>query len=227
MKRTIYSSIALACALLVSACGGGSDADNSEADVLIYGPCGNTPIYPAADAYLIRWRHFPLTVYVDLSSAPNINQGNNREMYTRVVQTGLVGWTAVGNGIGAIRFVNTPIDADITLRFGDATAIHRSQGGTGNVAGITVSPRDGRYILKGTAITLDVSEFARIMTLSGVNYEDFVGLVTLHEMGHALFVSGHPKTQGNAMSTGQPFNTKPGLSQLDVNSIRESYCKAR
>lgn len=232
MKRTIYSSIAIACALLVSACGGGGDDTPTNSNVTIYGHCGNSPIYAAADVVLLRWKQFPLTVFIDYTNAPSINVGNNREIYTRALQTGVVGWTAAGNGLGAIRFVTTPIDADITVKFGDAQAANMAQGKpyTPGLAGVTIFKRDGNfpnsYIIKGTTITLDVAEFTDKITWTGINYEEYLGLVTLHEMGHALFAAGHPKNSVSAMSPAVPFNTKPVLSQLDMNSIREAYCKA-
>lgn len=225
MKKTaISSSIAIVCALLISACGGGGD-DGS--NIPVYASCGNTPNYNNQIG-AIRWRQFPLTVNMDLLDAPNVSVGTNREMYTRVITDGLAAWTAAGGGIGSFRFVNSA-DADIFVRFGDAGAAIRAVGGTPSAGtlGVTIYKREGNYpnsyIAKGTTITIDRLAFSNLMLATSLNYEAILQGTVFHEMGHALFSNGHPNVFGSVMSAPPGSVLFPGI--YDINSIREAYCR--
>jgi hypothetical protein len=104
-------------------------------------------------------------------------------------------------------------------------------GGTAGpgIAGVTIFAREGNmpksYIARGTYIVLDVTVFDFSLRNGGsgiLNYPDYVKLVAMHEMGHALFSNGHPWSPGVLMNEG---GGSIGLTQMDINSIREAYCR--
>jgi hypothetical protein len=143
----------------------------------------------------------------------------------------MVAWTAAGNGIGAVTFVASPLEADITLQFGSAADAIRAVGGTPGfgVAGVTIYKREGNlptsYITRGTKIVLDTQWFTIVYNNGGsgsLNYEQFVHHIVQHEMGHALFSNGHPWSPGTVMTAGGGSTV---LTVEDINSIREAYCR--
>lgn len=203
---------------MAASCGGGGDA--SDSSVVKYASCGNTPNYGNDPGMkLLRWKKpFPLNVYVDLSLAPELSNGNNRDIYARAIRNGLSAWT-VGNGIGTINYVSSLADADISLKFGTTRSV-------GEIA-LTHYIRDGNYpnsyITKGTDILIDVRGIGILaISSAGVLDETTVMQVVRHEMGHALFSAAHSGQRGDVMAN---FDS-PTLSARDINSIREAYCQA-
>lgn len=214
MKK--HRLVVISFVLALSACGGGGDDGKSNSDVGIYASCGNVPNY-SADIGLIRWKTFPVTVNIDLSLAPSLNIGNNREIYTRAIKAGSEKW-AVGNGIGALlfTFVDGAANADILIKFGNIGVLGE--------LGRATWARDGNfansYITRGTSILFDIKSFGNLTTPAGVIDETTVRQVAAHEMGHALFSNGHSKQPGDVMA-----GLAENLSQRDVNTIREAYCR--
>jgi predicted Zn-dependent protease len=207
------------CAVFLSSCGsGGGDNNNNPDNAILYASCGNTPNYAAelGSFRMHRWKQFPLTVAIDLTAAPKVSEGANRQVYTRAIQAGASKWN-VGNGIGTVNFV-TSADADIVIRFTDTLPI--------GTLGLTEKQGPRPYILKGTTITLSVRAFSIFLAGQGGSGQDFetnLRQVTAHEMGHALFAGAHPTGVLNSLMGG---GLQENPTQLDINTIRESYCSS-
>jgi predicted Zn-dependent protease len=203
------------CAFLIASCGDRSDdSQQSKSDVPLYANCGNTPNYAAelGSFRMLRWKQFPLTATIDLTSAPSVGVGENRQVYTRAIQEGASKW-AIGNGIGAVAFVNSA-DADIVIRFVDTLSI-------GTLGEVTWNgPRP--YILKGTTINLSIRAFSIFLSEGTPSLESRLRQVMTHEMGHALFSGAHSGDRNDVMGGG----LSETLSQRDINTIRESYCSS-
>lgn len=219
MKLSAAQSVCiLSCTTLFSACGGGGDENQSaasNADVAIYGTCGNAPNYYASISH-VRWKRFPLTVAIDLSAAPRLNEGNNASTYLREIQFGAAGW-AQSNGLGLVSFVSGR-DADIIIQFVGNLPI--------NILGQTnVWPTPTEYQKKGVLISLNSQAFSNLATT--VVFAEALRGVTLHEMGHALFAAGpvshSPFSTGDVMSSGSSEFQVP--QQRDINTLRETYCR--
>lgn len=216
MSRRYLALVQLvASAVLLAACGGGSEESAADADVVIYGSCGNTPNYLSSVGGT-RWKRFPLTVGIDLSSAPRVNEGNNAEIYLRAIQAGAKAW-AVGNGIGEVNIV-AGRDADIAIYFDGSLP--------NGTLGTAFAWPLGQYQKKGVVIVLNTLSFSNLSET--IVFESTIRQVVLHEMGHALFSlganGGHSPFDGDRMGAGG-FNLGDALSQRDINSIREAYCR--
>lgn len=204
-------------AALLSSCGGGDERPAEDSDVVIYGSCGNTPHYLSAVGGT-RWKKFPITVGIDLTSAPRANQGNNAAIYLRAIQAGASGW-GVGNGIGVVNFV-AGRDADIAIYFDSSLP----EGRFGEAIAWPASL--SKYQKKGVIIRLNTNVFFNLSQT--VVFEESVRQTVLHEIGHALFSfpnnDGHSPSNGDRMGAGVS-NSGDSLSQRDINTIREAYCR--
>jgi hypothetical protein len=205
------------CAVLLSSCGSASSDNNNPDNAILYASCGNTPNYAAelGSFRMHRWKQFPLSVAIDLTAAPKVSEGTNRQVYTRAIQAGVLKWN-VGNGIGTVNFV-TSADPDILIRFTDTLPV--------GTLGFTDKQGPRPYILKGTVISLSVQAFSTFLlgpAGTGRDFETNLRLVTAHEMGHALFAGAHPTGVSNSIMGLLQEN----VTQLDINTIRESYCSS-
>ncbi len=205
----------IAGAAALAACGGGAEKESSaNADVVIYGACGNTPNYFSSIRHT-RWARFPLTIGIDLTNAPRLNEGRNAEIYLRAIQAGARGW-AIGGGIGEVGFV-LGREADIVIEF--STALPP------NVLGQAFTWPLGQYQRKGVIVALNWQSFSNLATT--VVFESAVRQVVLHEIGHALFAvggnGGHSPFPDDVMSVGGNEYDLP--RPRDINTIREAYCR--
>lgn len=209
----------------LTGCGGGGQ----DQDVTNYSSCGNLPSYAGElGRNLRRWRSFPVTVKIDLGSAPRVAEGNNRDKYMSNIKLGAQAWRVAGDGrIGDVVFVDSD-DADIIIKFGTTPSAA--------TLGETLSRRDNAsYFVKGTVITLSILGFDRFIsnnswsTIFGSPSFDYtLYQIVAHEMGHALFASGHSSQAEDIMCEGfRPLTPgAPFLSMRDINTVREAYCRS-
>lgn len=209
------------CAVFIASCGGGGDGDknnNNPDNAILYSNCGNSPNYAAelGSFRMLRWKQFPLTVAIDLTNAPRVSEGNNRQVYTSLIQAAASSWD-VGGGIGAVSFV-TSGNADIVIRFNNIAP------GLGGITNYQVM----RPYISGVTIDLSVyfieTYLARGGAGPGSEFQQQLRGITAHEMGHALFAGAHPTRVLNSLMGGSPLQGFP--QQLDINTIRESYCSS-
>lgn len=206
------------CAVLFSSCGGGGDDGKNPDNAILYSSCGNSPNYAAelGSYRMLRWKQFPLTVAIDLTYAPRVSEGNNRQVYTSLIQAAASSWN-VGGGIGAVSFV-TSADADIFIKFNNLS---------NGLAGLTTYKVSRPYI---SGVTIDLSVFFFDFFLAqggagpGSEFQQQLRGITAHEMGHALFAAAHPTGVFNSLMGGSQLRGFP--AELDINTIRESYCSS-
>lgn len=206
------NSASIVLLFFLASCGGGEDSQVPavvEAQIVNYGSCGNTPNYLSESGGAKRWRGFPLTVAIDVSQAPGATTSSGTvELFQRAVRDGAAGW-AQANGLGSVIFIDGK-NADISIEFGKlpnplslgqaeaaSTGLYRSS------AKITINNSPNLYQFGDT--------------------EQFVRHVTLHEIGHAFFLPGHSTVAADVMSA-QGSQARP-LTERDLNSFKEAYCK--
>lgn len=197
--------------VLLASCGGGSD--DSGANVVSYGTCGNSPNY--SNRVITRWRQLPVKVAIDVTLAPGVNNSNAGE-YIQRIQQGASTWTGV-TGLNSVVFV-TPSEADVTIRFANLPDGPSGRGPHGRATYDTGS----RYNQKGAFIELGILEFQRLLGTSF--FLNVLSGVSMHEMGHLLFLRDHSPFPDDVMNELSLGLTPP--TARDVNTMREAYCKA-
>lgn len=185
--------------------------------VMELGTSGTTPVVNTTQltipeevtlSAIIRWNHFPLTIYINDSFIRN-----NNPNYVNDVELAFDTWQSTG--MVSFKIVNTPSDADITLEW---------------LPALTAKASD---TLGDTKVTFaNVSEFgiishARIELLTKservqLNSDDMVNLA-LHEIGHAV---GLEHTNLNDIMNPVlviPSHSIKEISNNDMNRLRELY----
>jgi hypothetical protein len=206
-------------ALLLPGCqddeGGDSPTEPSANNAAVYAACGNQPNY-AGSVTLLRWRSFPLLVFLDVESAPRSHEPAFRQAFERGMRTGAEAWAVAGGGIGTVSYVSSAAAADITVRFVP---------GLGSLLGrVTHTGNDGRYITRAL-VELDGNGFLNLTNGGPSFVERATAATTGHEMGHALFAAGHSPFAGDLL--GPPAGNFPAVraTERDINTIREAYCR--
>ncbi len=169
---------------------------------------------------LLQWRRFPLRVFV----APNGTAYTpDRE---RAARAGFDQWVRGTNGVLGYRLVNTPAQADVTVRFIANDYVKDGVPDEPGVVGrteITEQRVRGRRRLVRANMVLAVGKTTR---------GDLVE-VAAHEWGHALGINGHSDYPDDLMygvtmryvrADGSYLPRRfRSVTERDLNTIRTSY----
>jgi predicted Zn-dependent protease len=166
---------------------------------------------PVNEKVLLRWsaRKMPLKVHLP---APPAAISSDPEAVHDVVRDGILDWTdAAGPGLPRFVFVEDPGEADIPIVWAD------EPGGDWFIAHCVydIDPSTRRFGV------------ARILVATHVGGEQSLGLLyltMLHEMGHALGLTGHSPAIGDIMYRNIRGETE-GLSARDRETLRRLYEK--
>jgi predicted Zn-dependent protease len=154
----------------------------------------------------VRWDHFPLKLWIDLSTVQNASELTD-------LQTGLSAWSKATGGVLGISFTTNEQAAEILVRMVDGDKLTGANGKT--VYGIT----DHGYIRLATIEIVHSSWLGspQIQYRSRTVQRD-----AAHEMGHALGIAGHTTTPGAIMRANASVDS-PTIS--DLNTIKTKYCQ--
>lgn len=159
---------------------------------------------------LFRWpvKRFPLRVYI--ASAEAIK--SYRPEYEEAVRQAIDDWDKATLGQIGLKIVDSADDADITVNFVDdlhAPALRAEAGKaqlTGNMEGVN----------KASVLLLTLSPFPdQLMT------KDFMRMIAVHEIGHALGLTGHSPYDEDVMFPA--LSNQRGITSRDVATLYKLY----
>ncbi len=167
---------------------------------------------PVNERVLLRWqtRQMPLRVHLP---RPPAGMFEDDDAVWESVRDGVTDWTdVVGPGLPHFRFVDAPGDADIPVVWADEP--------------------DGDWYVAHCAYDINVMtrRFGVSRILVTARWQDGsladvndVYDVMLHEMGHALGLTGHSPHSEDVMFAGVQADREPGLSARDRATLRALY----
>lgn len=159
---------------------------------------------------LFRWpvERFPLKVYIVTGEALQ----SYRPEYEEAVRQSIDDWDRATLGQVGLKITDSAADADITVNFVDdlhAPALRAEAGKaqlTGNMKGVD----------KANVLLLTISPFAdQLMT------KDFMRMISVHEIGHALGLTGHSPYEEDVMFPA--LGNQRGITSRDVATLYRLY----
>lgn len=159
---------------------------------------------------LFRWpiKRFPLRVYIAGADAIK----SYRPEYEEAVRQSIDDWDKATLGQIGLKIVDSADQADITVNFVDdlhAPALRAEAGKaqlTGNMDGVN----------KADVLLLTISPFPdQLMT------KDFMRMIAVHEIGHALGLTGHSPYEEDVMFPA--LSNQRGITSRDVATLYKLY----
>ena len=156
---------------------------------------------------LIRWHHksFPLKVYIEPN--PTIPAS-----FKNMVKDAFIEWQSKAGEIISFKFVDSYRTADIICRFpADFNKRIRKDSNTAGITFPNIKDNKLQYMT---------------IELQSLNNDKFVDTnslksTILHEIGHALGLTGHSENKNDVM---YPLHTKPiKISRGDINTLKLLY----
>ena len=168
---------------------------------------------PVDERVLLRWPEAAMPLRVHLE-APPAGWVTDPSAAREAVRLGVLGWSdVVAPGVPSFVFVDRARDADIPIVWSRVTR------------GAFIA--SCRYEIDVTRRRLDVRELmvtGRWRDGSEVALPQLEAAI-LHEMGHALGLTGHSPNPRDLMYKYVTHETRPVLSQRDRNTLRALYSR--
>lgn len=155
------------------------------------------------DKKILKWASFPITVYIE----PKKQKSAAQKAFEQ--------WQEKTNKLVSFKFVNSPINAQITVDFKDK--LESSSGNESYIAGFSKPYYQGNHIVKSEMHILAINPETK-QYLSN----EFITFSTLHEIGHSLGFKGHSPDANDVMSA-TSTDAKTTLTQRDLNTINVFY----
>ncbi len=159
---------------------------------------------------LFRWplSRFPLRVHIASADALK----SYRPEYEEAVRQSIDDWDKASHGKIGLKIVDSAADADITVNFVDdlhAPALRAEAGKAqlhGNMEGVD----------NASVLLLTISPFPdQLMT------KDFMRMIAVHEIGHALGLTGHSPYEEDVMFPA--LSNQRGITSRDVATLYKLY----
>lgn len=143
----------------------------------------------------------PLTKLITWSDKQNITIWIEPHKYSYIVYNSFMKWQNAANGCLRFRQAKSQNDANIVVYFSDEDY-----------------PRRGHSVVhEENNIMLDVKIYIIKRNIKNMKDLEFI---SLHEIGHALGIIGHPERYDSIMT----FDYTE-LQKADIYNIRQMYCK--
>jgi hypothetical protein len=192
----------------------------SDAALPTLSECGLAPNYvnsSLADqppARLLRWRTFPVRLYVDVRDVPDTLAG----LYREAAERGATAWdTATGGRVGRFQHVDAPSRSQVIVRF---------RSGIGNSAA-TTAQFSGRLLIQTTTEVGRPGRDGELVGLGrGAQVSQTIEQIVSHEMGHALGILLHSPNPGDLMA--QLIRVGSGgnvITAADRHTVLQAYCE--
>lgn len=209
--RAVHA-VALAAALLCTACASnsGGGGRGSDADHYLRYSSFRHPV--SKENFLLRWRSRKMPLRVHLPRPPE-GQFTDPEAMFDTVRDGITDWSDVAApGIPSFVFVESAGDADIPI--------------------VWAAKPDGDWYI--AYCSYDVNVFAQTFDVDYILVTGRYGsgaeatlhdlyATMLHEVGHALGIGGHSPSTGDIMYRSAGAKKTPGLSARDRETLRRLY----
>ncbi|MCG9894086.1 MAG: hypothetical protein MH204_01250 [Fimbriimonadaceae bacterium] len=199
------------------ACGGGAGGGAGRA-------CGNdflTPNYLSendpADGdpnRVLFWPGFPIR-YV-IQNAPEWNFGSGTVFGTSLTTASMNRWQTATDGGVDWQAVASESQAELVVRFNQVA----SEPGAGGTLGSTTL---SFFVDTGEIVSASVT-INHWPGMTEAQVRDGLMSTISHELGHALFISGHSTDEADLMYWRAPTDRDKAITTRDNNSIRSAYC---
>lgn len=164
-----------------------------------------------------RWKRqaLPLKIYLSCdSSFASLNSIDFRKVFLSALEQ----WLNALNGKLHYTIVNRPEEANISVRLDTTTIQGRIRGTTEFDASESDWRQPSDYLRKGY-----ITVFLRTES-GGIHSEQMLTFVCLHEIGHALGITGHSTSGGDVMFyVNRTLSPRITLSERDKGTLRKLY----
>ena len=205
----------LAPLLLLAGCGGGSGAASEEPldQSLACGTSYRTPNYvtdrdPSSNRTnrILAWPSFPIRVYAEDRDTDLIDRAMNRWVEASGTGSEQLTWS----------YVNDRDDADIVIQ---SEELDEAPGSGDTLAVTELRFNSSSNLLSSAVVTLYTwPDMTATEAGNGLR-----GTLT-HELGHALFLSGHSEDDDDVMFPSSDAQSDAFLTDRDENSLLTAYC---
>ena len=156
------------------------------------------------------WTGFPLKVWINPNTAVTFDPGGLNILSTDMILAAIARWPVATNNGVKFTIVSDQSDADIEITMQQRTT---PLGET--IATVNQATREV------VAAEIIISWWSS-MTLQ--EFRDGMKATAAHEMGHALYISGHSNTSTDLLYFQNPSALDKAISGIDMNTIRTVYC---
>jgi len=175
----------------------------------------DSPLADHPDPQLLRWREFPVSVYVDMSAVPD----SLRATYAGAAKAGAESWFVATEGrLGGISWTDNAHGSQIRIRIGMVE--------NGN-PGSTAVKIQGRVLTEATTtIERPPSDAVDVQGGQQGFIATAVAQIIAHEMGHALGILLHSTDGADLMAARLYVGTPaPWITAADRHTLLHAYCE--